>query len=668
MVGAVSVAVPIIDPTPIDTYTVIYCPGEYGSGAQQSFIGLSSFHTVKGALFTRQDYTQTAWVSEDGATTNAFGANIILSAKTTKFYPVWTEDAGDKPVAVFNSAAKTLSFYCDRINHANEGVCYSVSAAGELSPSTDPDWVGSCKSVVTQVVFDASFVNYRPKHCGSWFWNFSYLAAVEGMEYLDVSGAASLAYMFGHCSKLATLDLSKFNTSNVTSMSSMFSSCTSLKTIYASDDFVVDNVTSSSSMFADCTSLIGGKGTAYDANHKDCLYARIDLGSGGPGYFTAKNSGSIVKITKPTKVQNLIYTGSSQQGYLNCDARLTVSGTGSATAAGNYSVTFTLPAATATETFTWADDNTTGAFTIKWSIALRDLSDTSVVFASIPDQKYTGAAITPAVTMTFAKSVCTLGTDYTVAYLDNVEPGAAQAKVTGVGNFTGTRSLQFMIVKASEPDPSDYTLSQALNSGMSFTTGGSASWFAQTSTSYDGVAAQSGAIGNSASTYMETTVSGPGTLSFYWKVSSESLNHDCLYDYLEVAVDGSSSGKIGGTDGGWELKSITLTGSGTHTIRWTYRKDGSVSSGSDCGWVDCVRWQAEGCYTVSFEANGGSGEMSDCSWEAGKVYNLPKNQFTRSGKRFAGWKCSNGRRYDDGMLVFDLAEPGEIVTMTAIWE
>ena len=39
-----------------------------------------------------------------------------------------------------------------------------------------------------------------------------------------------------------------------------------------------------------------------------------------------------------------------------------------------------------------------------------------------------------------------------------------------------------------------------------------------------------------------------------------------------------------------------------------------------------------------------------------------------SGKRFAGWACSNGKRYDDGMLVFNLAQPGETVTMTAIWE
>ena len=53
----------------------------------------------------------------------------------------------------------------------------------------------------------------------------------------------------------------------------------------------------------------------------------------------------------------------------------------------------------------------------------------------------------------------------------------------------------------------------------------------------------------------------------------------------------------------------------------------------------------------------------------GVVFSLPPSLFTPPvGKRFVGWACSNGKRYDDGMLVFNLAEPDETVTMTAIWE
>jgi hypothetical protein len=43
-------------------------------------------------------------------------------------------------------------------------------------------------------------------------------------------------------------------------------------------------------MFEDCTALVGGSGTKYDANHIDKAYARIDGGSGNPGYLTDKNA------------------------------------------------------------------------------------------------------------------------------------------------------------------------------------------------------------------------------------------------------------------------------------------------------------------------------------------------------------------------------------------
>ena len=79
-------------------------------------------------------------------------------------------------------------------------------------------------------------------------------------------------------------------------------------------------------------------------------------------------------------------------------------------------------------------------------------------------------------------------------------------------------------------------------------------------------------------------------------------------------------------------------------------------------------WEKK-CVTVKFIANGGTGYMSTQSILPDKVAKLNPCAFVHpSGKRFAGWRGDNGRRYDDGVMVFDLAEPGEIVTLTAIWE
>ena len=45
----------------------------------------------------------------------------------------------------------------------------------------------------------------------------------------------------------------------------------------------------------------------------------------------------------------------------------------------------------------------------------------------------------------------------------------------------------------------------------------------------------------------------------------------------------------------WEDYALEITGTGSHTIEWTYSKDGSVSDGEDCDWIDDVVWTpAEG--------------------------------------------------------------------------
>ena len=87
-------------------------------------------------------------------------------------------------------------------------------------------------------------------------------------------------------SKATTLDLSNFNTSNVTNMAQMFNSSTNLKTIYVSNKFNTDKVTSSTNMFRGCTNLVGGAGTKYNSSYVDKTYARIDGDTSNPGYFT----------------------------------------------------------------------------------------------------------------------------------------------------------------------------------------------------------------------------------------------------------------------------------------------------------------------------------------------------------------------------------------------
>lgn len=87
--------------------------------------------------------------------------------------------------------------------------------------------------------------------------------------------------------KVQVLDLSSFDTKNVTDMSYMFSESVALKTIYASEKFVTTNVTDSTYIFNHVPSLVGGNGTKYDNSNDDITYARIDTAT-TPGYFTKK--------------------------------------------------------------------------------------------------------------------------------------------------------------------------------------------------------------------------------------------------------------------------------------------------------------------------------------------------------------------------------------------
>jgi lysyl endopeptidase len=120
------------------------------------------------------------------------------------------------------------------------------------------------------------------------------------------------------------------------------------------------------------------------------------------------------------------------------------------------------------------------------------------------------------------------------------------------------------------------------NTSLVWTTGGNAPFAAQTTTSYSGgSAAQTGRIGNNQNSYLATSVTGPGMLSFYWKVSSER-NYDIFSVYQDGVLRYSWSGNTA-----WYKSELTIP-AGTHTIKWEYVKDDLYSSGQDAGWIDSV--------------------------------------------------------------------------------
>lgn len=128
----------------------------------------------------------------------------------------------------------------------------------------------------------------------------------------------------------------------------------------------------------------------------------------------------------------------------------------------------------------------------------------------------------------------------------------------------------------------DVSLAAALDTtAMSWTTNGSTTWAGHGGVTHDGVdAARSPVLGNNGSAWMQTTVTGPGTLRFHWKVSSE------VNDRLRLLINGGEQASISG-EVNWQVRAFNL-GNGTHTLRWEYLKNASAAGGQDRGWVDEV--------------------------------------------------------------------------------
>ena len=88
----------------------------------------------------------------------------------------------------------------------------------------------------------------------------------------------------------------------------------------------------------------------------------------------------------------------------------------------------------------------TGSIRTEFTILPADLQDARC--SEIPTVTYSGTAQCPVPAISLGDVVLTAGTDFTVAYNDNIDAGTATAVVTGQGNYTGSCSVQFTITPA----------------------------------------------------------------------------------------------------------------------------------------------------------------------------------------------------------------------------
>ena len=279
-------------------------------------LDVTNFNTAKvtdmGYMFCRCHNLKEIYVSDKfvtDAVTNSY--QMFAYCESLSGDIDWSDKAVDKTYAKTDGgyfrdkaydnrpwvkfADGTLAFRCGYKKTLGENE-YELNSGEKL-----PKWY-THDTEISKVVFEASFANARPTNCYAWFVNFKNLTQIEGIENLNTENVTSMRNMFCGCSKLTSLDVTKFNTEkvtdmsymfynckaltsldvtnfnseNVTNMSFMFSGCSTLTTIYVNDKFVIDKVTNGYCMFDNCTNL-----KDYAPSKKNHNYANYKT-----GYFT----------------------------------------------------------------------------------------------------------------------------------------------------------------------------------------------------------------------------------------------------------------------------------------------------------------------------------------------------------------------------------------------
>ena len=177
--------------------------------------------------------------------------------------------SSSKYIATYESSTQTLTF--------KENV-------GETLPKNSA-WVEDKQKVVTinkklgngtivHIVFDKSFSTYTPTSLFGFFTSLTKLETITGLEYLNTEKVTDMSYMFNNCSKLTSLDVSKFNTANVTKMNCMFYNCSKLTSLDVTK-FNTANVTDMSYMFNFCSALLSldvSKFNTANVTKMNCMF------------------------------------------------------------------------------------------------------------------------------------------------------------------------------------------------------------------------------------------------------------------------------------------------------------------------------------------------------------------------------------------------------------
>ena len=187
-------------------------------------------------------------------------------------------------------------------------------------------------------------------------------------------------------------------------------------------------------LVADRVSLEPPTGLTYPSSQNPTPLYGEGGATAGPTLASDGGAPPIYQISAPTPVPTGIAID-PMTGVISWDGTL---------AAGSYPLTVTA-------------SNPGGSVSANLTLEILPRPVSGLTLEPLEPIAFTGAPLTPPVTLKDGDRTLTLGTDFTVTYADNVNVGTATLTLTGAGNYTGSRSATFSIVGDTPSAPRGLT-------------------------------------------------------------------------------------------------------------------------------------------------------------------------------------------------------------------
>ena len=302
------------------------------------------------------------------------------------------------------------------------------------------------------------------------------------------------------------------------------------------------------------------------------------------------------------------------------------------------------------------------------------------------DSQYfvSNTAVAPVPTVTWHGKPLTKDTHYTLSYQNNTAAGTATVKATGKGVFSSSTNVS-----------KNYTLEWATYTVHFDANGGTGTMSNQTFTYSIAQALAANTLSRSYHTFngWNTVADGSGTgytdgqsvsnltatngatviLYAQWIPYTYTLrlhHNDGTEEYTDMAMTYGVAANIQEISRtGYTINGFSTTASGS--VEYTAGQSVINLTTENGAVVDLYAQWSANTYTVHFDANGGTGTMSDQSFTYGVEQALNPNAFTKENSDFVLWSTvdnGSGDGYTDKQVVSNLtATNGATVTLYAQW-